>query len=363
MISAKKQITDMVDLALPFNKIKNDKNVNRVLRNREIICSYFGFDGLGSKSMDEAGRKSGLTKEMVRQIINKFKKNLSEIKALDISSVHLAISVIEKEGCNSESNILATLNKQNLLPADYLLDGIMSAAELLELAPVGFTLEKINDVRFVMPIEDANLGRNILSAAIKSIAHNGFCKKEELLPMIRMHTPLSEQDKFLDSILGTLESFTWLNKKEGTFFCGVHGRNRLVSRICKIFNQYESITLLNLATAIERSWRKDSNSELRIPSESIIRDVAINLKGVIYANKEKTMIDCSQFYYETPLRIFEREIFDLINESEDKVLREKVIEDELVVTDKDKFNYSMSLNYSPLIQRLSRGVYGLVGNT
>lgn len=360
MISAQRQIADLVDLALPINKSKTKKD--KILRNRTIVSAYFGFDGLGTKSMDEAGKQFGLTKEMVRQIINKFKSNIAENKGIIKSdAIERAIAVISQNCSNSAENVTSALYKQGLIPEHYLIDGIISAAELLNLTPLGFVLTKVNGIPFVFRTSEDDLGKKTLSHAIKRISHDGYCNKAALVKIIKGSVPFSSQNTFVEQLIESMPNFRWINKDAGTFYFGLHGRNRLVSRLCKVFNQYDSVMFDDLLEAIERSWKKDENNEIHIPSQELIKDVINDFDDVKFTDPEQTKINCSKFSSNVALRIFEYEIFKMISDSKDQVLREKVIEDALVKTVPDKYNYSMSLNYSPLIKRVSRGIYGITG--
>jgi len=122
-------------------------------RNASLISNYLGFDGLGSCSMDVAGKAYGLTKERVRQIND---KSIEEMKALLASKPDIAafmnavLDFAASAAPISFARIEEKLKNANFIAEQFKFNGVMSYISFA-CDDVPFTRERVGDTEFIIP--------------------------------------------------------------------------------------------------------------------------------------------------------------------------------------------------------------------
>lgn len=99
-----------------------------------------------------------------------------------------------------------------------------------------------------------NVVESLISLATKLNSHNGAVSVYEIAKLVKSKKPESSV-QFAREVINASESADWIND-EWFFFSG-KTRNRLSSRIKKIFSVYESVDIDVFISAIERSWNKN----------------------------------------------------------------------------------------------------------
>lgn len=328
-------------------------------RNRDIISIFFGFDGHGSNTLQDAGELFGLTRECVRLITNKYKKHLKDNFDFFKNELKVATHIFNENTPCSEKKIKEILLQQKILSKNCKLDGIVNFLNILNTQSHKlFKIIEHNGIRFIVKKEDIHLCKTIESIGCKEISHNGATSLEYIQNML-LNKNKKVKKSFIVEVFNTIPHIIWLNN--GWIFLRDKGRNRLISRLEKIFSTIKSATPENLLIAINRSWNKDRKENTKLLPINIFIEL-INKMDKFYIENNLVFSKNSLTNYE--LKNYEEKIFSSLKNSKEGFLKEKELEDLLVGNDKEKWHFSMALNYSPLFikRQNERGMYRLVGN-
>lgn len=318
-----------------------------------------------SLTLDEIAEKSSVTRESVRQSIIKICQKIrqdQEVYTELLSVMELIESLIPA----SLEFIDNELIKQNKI-----------------LSPVTIHLVKIfqrvneeSTIKFVSrynTVEDENseeMSSLICSYFTKKVVHNGVVSEQELMSRFHdiVHSPKTLISIIEANLCGVKEVAS------GYYYMGDQGRNRLINRLKTLSSVYQSANIDLIRNAIERSWSKDINKEMKgnsfhqfdrdtiftqVPSceaiMGVIEDLSIGRRegdSVIFGSDP---IDVSS------LKWAEVETINLFK-SED-TLREKIIEKHLITKNpKKRYACMQMLNNSPILAKQERGLYKLLGD-
>jgi hypothetical protein len=343
-----------------ISKINGGSNIDR---NKKITMRYFGFDGNGGCSMQDAGSDYELTRESVRQITNKLAVKIAEmigdnrqpiIDAIRLIELSMPCSAKDAEEKLISNNLLSTKNAMTV-------EAVLNIAKILNVTTKFPTIIKHNRVKFIVASKQFELPQQIESLAISEISHNGAVSVDQLSKDI-VGVAHTTKQSFIRAVIDTIDGATWTTSdKEIVFFMG-RGRNRFLSRIEQIFYLFNSVPITNIRLGIERNWNKNKGDITAVLSENAMREVLlatndykINESGFVTKNSPSGEIN--------NIKDFEYKIFNKIKSSPTGFCKEKELEDAFVQDKNDKWNFSVALNYCPFIIRIKRGEYALIGTT
>lgn len=339
-----------------LNRISEVKTGSKSDRNNAITIQYFGLDGSGGTSMESAGEAYSLTRESVRQITNKVRAEISGAPS-KFPALTEAIKIIDSMIPASADDIESHLVEKGLIKKGYMIEGIINAAMIFGAATKANQVIKHNDIRYVVSLAHIDAAKDVQSLATKEISHNGAVSLQLLtasLPGVKSDIKKS----FVLSVLNSISETVWVSNGEWLYFSD-KGRNRFLSRLRKIFSVMESVSSGNLRLAMIRSWKKSEKEGSRVIPEKVMISIISTLPG--FAINGPIISVEKPFDRDEELSDTEEKIILILKESKDGTIREKELEDAIVLEPSEKFKFSMALNYSPILVRKKRGVYTLVG--
>ncbi|MFK4132100.1 hypothetical protein ACI2KR_07355 [Pseudomonas luteola] len=364
MTTIKNCLNDIISLVDMFD------SGSRKERNKAIVKRYLGLDGLGGCSMEQAGEPYKLTRESVRQILKKYKAALFPHKN-SIQSLKQALAAIEKMVPVSAKSAELKLSQLGYIPKDFMIEGIINTASFLEAKDEGnisIIKEKSfwaeSPSRFVVNSISCELVKGIYSRALKETSHNGASSVIHISDTLNYSKEVREL--LVRDIIETIPGLLWLDEDKNWFYFSNQGRNRLISRLNKIFSVYNAAQFVNVKEAIRRSINKH-NDEIsrRLPNqvlESIFVAEGLKVEDGIVFSKNKTAQDpTSDELDKQKILDFEGRILDVLRQHPNETIQEVELENIIVSNTHDKYFYSMALNYSPLIIRIRRGTYRATG--
>lgn len=327
-------------------------------RNREIVYRYYGFDGGIGDTMEAIGADYKLTRERVRQIIKKCCDH-ADSPSPRIDAILQAHDIVSKMLPASATEIESRLQKEGLINAEFKAEGVISAINIFAKKDLESRFLRLNEGRFVIPVELHELPGLIQSHAIKEVSHNGASSVTRILEHVCKGLP-GIRHQFVADVVNSIPDNNWLCDGREWFFFGGTGRNRLLSRFRKIFSIATNVEINTLHDAIKRCWRKSVKDITYVLPTNIMLEVARKTERLLVNNDG--IISVSRPYDPSEeLNSMEIDVFNYIKNSPTEFRREKEMEDELVKNDGDKFAFSMAINYSPIISRIEWGKYGLIG--
>lgn len=356
----KSVISERLNSLIPENKDKSEeaaRRIERLRRNIEIYKRYYGFDGNGGLSMDKTGKHYGLTRESVRQITDKITKMLRMSKE-PVSNLKNIVDLIDSLVPASAEKIEKELISHGYISDDFLLEGIVAAANVFGVKTKVEKVINVNGHRFAVQERFEDAPRVILSQATKEISHNGAINVNNLMKDAH---GISKEIKFqfVQSVLNTVSTTTWITDHWVHF--GDKGVNRFIERLKRIFAANESVHIDQIEAGIARNWNKNKKERTYVLPKDIILALITSLGD--YVVKSGGLVYSVNPLEKSTLSEMEIELYDTLKNAPDSRMREKELEDAIVGDDQGKkFNFSQVLNYSPIIYRPEWGIYTILGN-
>lgn len=324
-------------------------------RNAQIFVQRMGWDGRGGTTLDTVGKKYNMTRERIRQICSKIEKKILLSKP-PTSFLTQAIKLV-KEGIPEKASVIEealALNKISSRP--FRIEGIVSAAKLFD-CELQICIEKVGrkKTRLVVPASSEGVPRKINQEARKYIEHWGAGTVADIISVIEDKYKIIIPSNLVKLTLESLEGFSWLDKETQWFWFLNCKRNRILNLIRKIASVAEYLTLDDLRSGIMRTHRTKGYS----PPKRVLAAICEQSNRFIIRNNvvkahpplswEETLEGTNEYDLVLALKTF------------GPVLTRADLETLCTNKGMNRSSFYIYIGYSPLIQRYSRGVYGLRG--
>lgn len=378
-------------------------------RNRDIFVRYHVLEGGDWESMRDVGQNFGITRESVRQALDRV---VTEIRSLGRTPavISQAMDFVAMSAPGSAARITDELIAAGLLDGRSTVRTVLAAADIFNLDCLGLRVVKFGTSDFVCTAEQAKALKPILSRAIKEISHNGAADMDEIvirtcaemmgeerrreadrakkraggsdahalmessvrsvkekakakafkpIAVACSAMPVSAQNRLAKDVLGTRPETVWLAGR-WAFFGDEKGRNRLLNRLQDVFSVMAEVDVLDFIEGVKRYWKKNTKIYSSVPPKDVVIEIIRSMDG--YAVDGRGIIRCTlDLEPAEELKPFELKMLDVFRRTPSSVIQEKTLENEIVQSDTDKYSFSMVLNHSPLLVRVGRGAYALVG--
>lgn len=350
-------------------KPKSEKEKHLLIsnRNKDISIHYFGINGSINASMQETGEIfGGLTRESVRQIIKSISNELSVIikdksNIIDaINSIYQSTPITSFDAKEMLVNKMFIDEKSLITP-----EAIINVGKALALKTKYPQKVRHGDMNIILSPRNKNLAKEIESIAISQISHNGavtLSKINDLSP----GRDGPRKRKFVKAIINNMKDIVCANQELELFYFKTRGRNRLLKRIEMIFDLFEEVSIENLQIGISRNWTKNKTIISSPLSIDEIASVLLSTNRFSIQNGVVKQITANKNTRRP--RNLEINMVKMIHECENGICNEKRLEDKFVENKRDKWSFSITLNYCPFILRNMnhkgdhiRGEYILIG--
>lgn len=355
MQSFQQEILALISATYP-DKSRKQRNIN-------ISMRLFGWDGRGGCTLSEAGIEFNLTRERVRQVAKDVADDMRKAAKGRLTSVIPLINLLQSKMPGSAARIEAELADHGL-NGDRV-EGLLKAADLF--FDDEFDIKVVHEAgsRFLINNCLEGSASLISSKAQKVVSHQGAVRAEDLFDLVP--NEMAEfAPGFTRDVLISRGDCHWLDSDKSWLWLSRAPRNRLITCMHKIMSFYASATSDDAMAGVRRYFKKGTTkTELPVTEaqfEAIMRtwsQVNVSDEGIIRRSD----------IFSSPVRLNEYEvaIANVILSNPDLTAREKELELALVPdidgeTHNKKYNFSMALNYSPLIRRIKRGIYTTTGN-
>ena len=351
MINFKEEMMNLAKISLSKKEMKRDVF---------IAFKYFGWDGLGGSSMQLAGSEYGLTRERVRQITGKvvskmiankegktplLKKLLEMISDLSPASADRVEEILKPHGLNGQR-----------------IEGVLNAARCLEIPGSHLRIVEDFGVRFVVSSDMVDRPRKIMSMAQKAVSHKGLINIE-LLKKALPETRSSSAYSFIRDVISVREDTVWLDKDHTWVWFKDAPRNRLITCLSKMLSVFTTTDLNSIREGANRYYRKGKRTSPEVIAPDNILINFINSWGHVSYSKAGIIRKKDIFEAVIDPLDMEQSIALFILNQPGKIAREKELENAIVPdidgeTHPKKYNFSIALNYSPLVRKgEKRGQY------
>ena len=316
---------------------------------REALTTRFGLDGSEPSTLEQAGATIGVTRERVRQLEQKLRKQLSNSTPPWTPVLDRALTKLSKLVPASEAGLEQALIDARLTKSKFSIASVLSAVSVFG-KDCPFS---VLDGRLV-PHGNWPSDAIVHKATRRLIEHWGLTTLDDLESALRE----SGQDvdrELLRLVVEGLEGFSWLGHEKRWFWLS-GGRNRLLNQVTKIMSVAGSIELAELRAGVGRHHRMQG---FRPPQEVLAALCVATGKYRRTGNRISGDADLPDWrnVLGNNERILAEILFDF-----GPVMRRHDLE-RLAVKERglNRNSFYVYLTYSPIISRYAAGVFGLRG--
>jgi hypothetical protein len=320
----------------------NDRNIRMIVR-------FFGFDGTGKKTLERVGQEFGVTRERVRQVIEKFTRRLRG-KAVYLPMFRWACNLIIETVPEIPAVLGQVLCEQRITQKKFDIATLNAVSRLLDEEAL-FDIVSVGNVDLVTEKGKIDWLKRVPSISRAVVSAHGCCHVEHILDDLGVET-VSTAD--VTALLSLLPEVKWLDVDREWFTISDAPRNRLSNVVKKIMSVAPKISIAELRSAIKRVHRLDGFA----PPSEILKAFCSNLPFCRVENDY--VITSAPLAVAETLGDIERCYYDILRENESvmrlNALREKSLERGMNIN-----SFYQYLTYSPIIYRVAPEIYALRG--
>ncbi len=320
-------------------------------RDGKIVAAYYGWDGEGGKTLEELGRRYGLSRERIRQVCVRavklhrggrvFAPRLDRTLALVARQVPIA-------GKALGDRLLASGEEPCWLPPEC----ILRAAEFLGRKPA-FAVVRLGAAELVVKPDCRKLPARVLQVARHAALGQGIASVAEIGKELERQRSGKINPALVRLVLETQHDCVWLDAGRNWFRLEPTPYG-LGSTIGKVLAVAPRIPIIKLREAIRRSRR----SPRKVPPRSVLAAFCGDLAGVRV--EDNVVIADVPRDWRKVLSGIEAKIVAVLRRH-GPMLERNVLEELCTRKGMNRFSFNAMLMSSPVITQLGRSVYGLVG--
>ena len=321
-------------------------------RNFSIVAKFFGFDGTGKKTLEEVGQVFDVTRERIRQITSKFSKRVRG-RGLYLPTFRLACSSVLACLPDTPEAISRSLQMQGITRGKFEISGIAAAARLVEEDAL-LDIIAIDDDGLIVKSKEADHFTLIPRIARGIVSAFGCGHIEHILSDLETEPGRAASADQVADILNRNRDVRWLSHGREWFTIVEVKRNRLSNVVRKVLSVAPKISLGELRGAIKRFHRLDGFA----PPSDILKAFCLSLP---FCDLDDEYVLAKQHIsLSETLGEIEGRFYDVLQQY-GPVMALGDLRDECLRRGMNANSFLQYITYSPIICRLAREVYALVG--
>ena len=313
-----------------------------------VMKRRLGWDGRGGVSLREAARLSGVSHEWIRRVEKTTKNNLNRVTYFP--ELDRGIAVLERAAANWDFDAHVTLQRERITAKPFLPQGIVTATEIFN-RPRKFEIGPSQSAVYLPGVNHSQFSR-----ALRSLSNLDYVGSVESLH--RHVQDLAGEDVLISSTQRWLEDSNrvdWLDDNHRWFLASNTGRLGCFSIMRKILSVSPAVSSRSLQDGTRRNLRfrgKSFNVPLRV-FDNLCGSAGLHVKDGVVSSPRT-------FDPNIALSDIEQAMYKILKES-GHVITRKEFRARCVVYGINPTTFGTYLCYSPIFQRVSRGVYSLRG--
>ena len=323
-------------------------------RNRLILYRRMGWDGAGSRTLQAVAEEFGLTRESVRKICNQQLLVIAQRRPF-APTLTRALTLAARSAPASAEAIEELLAKDRYTNKSFSMESLLSAAEVLGWES-NVELRHVESVEFVLLDGQSDLPTTILALAREAVTHWGVANVGDLATKVATETSTVPETHFVIQTLENLEDLLWLDAPGGWFWLPSVRHNRLLTQVRKTMAVARRLEVGELRRGIARHHRMTGFA----PPPEVLLELCRQQPD--YQVEGTTVCVSADVRWEDVLGPTERLMIGVLHEAGGVLELEKFERRCRALGMKESTFYTY-LDYSPLLTKHARGVYGLRGST
>ena len=317
-------------------------------RNRKMAAKYLGWDGDGGRTLQAVADDYGLTRERVRQVVARVDSALNHTRPF-APALDRVLEFITDRTPSVASDLEAALVAEGLTKRPFHLSVLPSTASMMN-RELSFDIAIEEGQWLATNAHSGDLASQIVRAGRRAVAHWGAAIIDDIIERVEGRPSL----EFATTVLSGRPDFAWLDKEGGWFWLRSVPRNRLRNQIEKIMAVAGRIQVGELRAGVGRHHRmKGFAPPRRVLIEFCRRMPAYRVDG-------ETILCDPQPPVEEVLSENEQILYRVL-QKEGPVMQRSKLEERCLAAGMLRSTFYVYLDYSPILSRYARGVYGFRG--
>jgi hypothetical protein len=324
--------------------------------NINLIISLWGWSGRGRRTLEAVaqdpevtGRSRGLTRERVRQIASKVEKKLQRITP-STPILDGALVWISEHCPNSESQVTKGLKIEGISEIEFDLSGLFHAARTLGREPL-ISSREVDGIRYVFAKDHWPHLEKLVHTARSLTSKRGCVNFEFLCDLVELNDTATRG--CAQHLVNNHPELVWLDESHEWIRHLGSVRNRLTNLIEKIFAVTSKIHISELRSAVRRHHRVEA-----VPPIMILKAFC---ESHDFLKVNENFVETRSGVTLIPHFGTMETILTTVLKENNSVMARPLLEKECIDRGMNPNSFYLMLSYSPLIQKLARGVYALVG--
>ncbi len=323
-------------------------------RYEETWYQFWGWDGKGKKTLEEVGQIHGVTRERIRQIIERHQVKLQRT-VLPIlprtKKVDEAFAYISKHTLHTKDQVEKGLVSAGITRDIFDVTAFLGLAEFLD-KKVTWDVAKVNGKEFVVTPKERKAAKTILSYAKRLVSHYGFTTLEELSSRIAEEKLGQYSEDKIRELLTLLDAPYWLDEEQTTLFIRT-SRNRLFTGITKMLAACGPLNVTKIKEGLRRHTRI-----LRVPSADVLLAFC-KLHDIFHVEGHVIHLD-QNVRSENVLSKTEQDFIRVFN-THGKIQAYEEIREHCLKDGINEHTFEVYLSGSSIVDRVAPGIYALRG--
>jgi hypothetical protein len=332
-------------------------------RRLQALCERLGFDGMAPRTLEEAGRTIGVTRERMRQIENKFKSRLPD-HDLFIPRLDDAIDLLSSSVPMTAAGATKLMAASGICTKPFSSESVIAAAEISG-RTVDFTVQLRNDVLWAVHNEFVRDSRAIASIAKRQAQASGASNVQDVIEELKVRKKTPSTPETVRTVLKSVAGFELLDDDWFWLRTGKRSRNRLRNVARKILSVAAPLDIAVLREGVRRIYRGRGNRGLGtwplvVPPRSVLKaffeahpEFTIEADGLVTSAKP---LD-----YRNELTGTEEVLVDVLRSTSSGVLDRTTYARRCAERGMNLHTFSQYLSFSPVINHLGTDLWSLRG--
>ncbi len=321
-------------------------------RDREIVTEYFGWDGQGNRTLEELGKRHGLSRERIRQICLRAAKR--HCNARVFAPVLDRVLGLIASRMPIPADALRRAFDAAGLGASWLPPKVIRQAAMFLSRPAAFDTVLLEGVELVVPDGSVHAPKVISQVARRIALASGITTSADVARQAAVQLGFEVEPALVRVALETLANFQWLDDRQTWFHLESGSQYGLPNVIDKVLAVCPRIAVARLRAAMGRR-----RSGRRVPPAGVLLAFCAQMPGVTVKNR--AVIADRLRRSEEVLSGVEAAMVEVLR-SHGPVMERGAFEERCLDRGINRFSFNATLMASPVICQFGRSVYGLVGS-
>lgn len=321
-------------------------------RDRQIVAEYYGWDGHRGRTLEELGRKHGLSRERIRQVCARAIRRNRDT-AVFAPVLDRALALLVKRLPLALDDLQAEFDDAGISACRLPVESVQQAAEFLSRRPE-FAVIDVAHNRLAVHPKQAKTLRMIVETARQVVGNYGAAKMTDLMATLATRTSEKITPNLVRETLQTQSDLRWLDKSRSWYRLDSMLHYGLPNMIDKVLSVVGRIEVARLRSAVAR-YRRSSRKP---PPQKILLEFCRQMPGTRV--RRSLVISDPRRDWRKILTGVERCMVEVLREH-GPVMERTAFEELCIRKGMNRFSFNAILMSSPVVAQYGRSVYGLPG--